>query len=116
MITEDLIVAQAAHVESFQVVWQTSHVTHGAATDATDVMVLRDIAIESRLGTHRVQPPNNAFEGEDLQVSINRAQADLGKPLAGELVQLCRRRVGRELPQLIEDHLTLTCVSSLETA
>jgi hypothetical protein len=53
---------------------------------------------------------NKPVLGEKLEVPVHGAQADLGHTGPSDLVQLNRRGVKGELPELLEHDLPLPCV------
>jgi hypothetical protein len=51
-----------------------------AARNTTDVIVLTDIAIETSLTIRPCKLCNRTHPGEDIQITVDGSQTDLGQP------------------------------------
>jgi hypothetical protein len=75
------------------------------------VVVAIHIAVEVGLGPTNLQFLNRAYLSQQLQVTVDRAQADLGQAASDEFVKLDRSRMRGELPKLLTNDLALPGVS-----
>jgi hypothetical protein len=79
------------------------------ASGASDVLVNIEIAVEPLLHTADLQFSDYTPSGEKFQVSIDRAEADMGQLPSHDLVQFVSRGVRMELSQLIDYYFSLLC-------
>jgi len=70
-------------------------------------MVIVGIAVEAHLMSRQLEFLDQAIGGEDLQVAIDRSQADVRHSLANRLTNLVSRWMSCHLAQLFEDDLAL---------
>jgi hypothetical protein len=77
------------------------------AADAAEVVVTRDVAIETGLGAREFQLSDRVGPRQQLQIAVNRTQTDFGDPPADNFVKRSGRGVRIELFELFEDHLPL---------
>jgi hypothetical protein len=77
-------------------------VIHAPAADASDMMVPAGMTVETHLRSAEVEPADHPAAGKQLEVSIDRSQAYSRHQLSHLMVQLIRRGVRLELPQLFE--------------
>jgi len=85
-----------------------SQVVNPAAFDAADMVMNMGCAVEALLGAADVELLDDAALGHDFEITIYRAQADLGQPLANHLVEGVGGWVRGNATQLIEDDLPLS--------
>jgi len=75
--------------------------------EAEEMMVLMGIEVKSRRPVKSVQLVDQSLRGHQLEVPVNRAQADAGQTAADGPEQLVRGRVPPGLLELFENHFSL---------
>jgi len=72
------------------------------------MVMTADSSVETGLAAGKIQLLDLAQPGEQFQIAIDSAQADVGQPAADNCVQRGGRRVGMELLEFPQNHLPLS--------
>jgi len=83
-------------------------VVNPAALVAADMVMDMGFPVETLLGAADIEFLDDPAFGHDLQVAVDRAQADFRQPLAHHLIKYISGGVRSHAAQLIEDDLALS--------
>jgi hypothetical protein len=89
------------------------NIVYPAATAATDMLVPGKIAVEAGFLAAKVQFPDRPLPAEQVQVPVDGSQADLGKPLADNLIKVHGGGVRAGSLELFQDDPSLPGASLL---
>jgi len=86
-VSEDAVTVEIISLTPQKVKRRAVNIVHPAAFHATNVIMGGQIAIESSLFAAKLQLLYYARPSQQIEISIHRSQADLGKALADNLIQ-----------------------------
>lgn len=88
-------------------------VVDASATDATQMIVLGRIPVETGIAAGVFEFLDQAHSSEQVKVAVYGAQADIGKSPPDEVVEFHRRRMGSNRLQLLKNNLPLPRLSAM---
>jgi len=86
-------------------------IVHPSAPHATDVKVAADVAVEAGLLAAQLQLLDQSKPRKQFQVAIHGPQTDIWQAAADNLIQPNGSGVGSELPELLQDHFSLSSIA-----
>jgi len=87
------------------------NIVDSTAADATQMVVTRDVGIETGLGAREFQLSNHSRPRQQFEITVHRAQTDFGHPPTDNFVQRNSRGMRLEPLELLQDHLPLPCTA-----
>jgi hypothetical protein len=110
--SEDFVALEVMFGARRKIQGAAAYVVHAPALHAAEVVVPFGVAIKAGLGTGQFQLLYRTQPGQQFQVPVHRAEADVGQTAADDRVQIRRRGVRIEFAQLFQDDLALECASA----
>jgi hypothetical protein len=84
------------------------NIVDSAAAHTAQMVVTRDIGIETGLGAREFQLSNDSGPRQQFQIAVNGTQTDFGDPPPDNFVKRNSRRVRLELLEFFQDDLPLS--------
>lgn len=106
-LSGDTVIGTGSHLVERCFTGRHVHIGDCAAPQAADVRVLRCVAVKSPLLPTQFQLGDRTLLGQQLQIAINRCQADMRKTLAHDLKQFISSGMRDEFTELLMNDLTL---------
>ncbi len=112
-MANDLITAQIIIFRRRKFKGGCRKVVDPPAADAAEMVVLGRIGIEAGLAAGMLFFLDQAHPRQQVQITVDRAQADPRQPPPDKLVEFHRRRVGSNRLQFLKNHLPLPGFAAL---
>ena len=101
-ITLKVIVIVVQLLTLYDVLWKIKKIVDRSAYGTPGMVVRSGLSIEPRFRAAHVKFLDSAILGQQFKIAVNSTEADPGKPLSYNLIQLSRCRVRLQLSQFIK--------------
>jgi hypothetical protein len=71
------------------------------------MIMVASVAVEAFLSARDLEPLNDTVSGQELEVSINSAHADTGKPPPNHIIKLIGARVASDFAEFFQNDIAL---------